>query len=148
MEINTPLSLSEDLLGMPPIRSVVGKLVALVSDPAKTHWPYFAAAGRICLKRSARAGVVFTCVVDPNVELAIKRIQTMQKGPHGDKWSSTKAYKTSKEMIDSEVGVHASPPGSLPQSLFDRTISNRGQFQCIAVVQCGFFVGHYSEMMF
>jgi predicted dehydrogenase len=45
--------------------------------------------------------VIFTCVVDPNVELATKRIQVMQKGPQGDKWASAKAFKTSKEMLAS-----------------------------------------------
>ena len=54
------------------------------------------------------AGVVFTCVVDPNIELANKRIQVMQKGPYGDKWATTKAFKTNKEMLESQVLTSAS----------------------------------------
>lgn len=64
--------------------------------------------------------VVFTCIVDPNVELANKRIEKMRSGPQGDKWAATKAFKTYKEMLDSKekpdaafIGVPPMYHGSL-----------------------------------
>ncbi len=49
------------------------------------------------------AGVKFTAVVDPNVQLAQKRIERLRKGDFGQKWADTKAFKTYQEMLESPV---------------------------------------------
>ena len=51
----------------------------------------------------------FTAIVDPNLELAQKRIDVLKKGPHGQKWESATAFKTYQEMVQSPVSALANP---------------------------------------
>lgn len=48
-------------------------------------------------------GVHFTCIVDPNIELACKRIKAMQQGNYAEKWAGAKAFKSCQDMLQSPV---------------------------------------------
>jgi predicted dehydrogenase len=47
-------------------------------------------------------GVEFTALVDPNVELAQKRLKDKQAGKHADKWKGLKLYKDYHEMLQAQ----------------------------------------------
>ncbi|KAL0025024.1 hypothetical protein WJX77_012337 [Trebouxia sp. C0004] len=44
--------------------------------------------------------VTFSAIVDPNNKLAQERIDTLQKGEHGNKWKDTKVFTTYREMLE------------------------------------------------
>ena len=58
--------------------------------------PYYPSQGRF-------ADVVFTAVVDVDLDLAQSRIEDMKAGEHGSKWAAAKAFKTCEEMLASDV---------------------------------------------